>query len=307
LIVVQNFRTIFTIGTSEHRRIRPVKFVDARGNYKSRDKKAVIVPRTQFIDINRDGSKLTAASGERKPRIQSAVRTISILLVIAESTNGLKAKDIMQQVGLPRQVTYHLIHTMLGTGVIRKNETNRYVLGLAAVSIAEGFHRQLGPPEQLASKVRSIVAATGETAYASGWVDSEIVALATAGGDAPVAAAKVPQGYSGYAHARATGKLLLALVNPVVCSAYLTRHPLEPRTSKTITDLEKFEKELEGIRSRGYAVDNEEFYEGLQCLAVPVEGLGGRFVLGISVPKDRFDRNFDRYLAALFDAARIDR
>ena len=104
--------------------------------------------------------------------------------------------------GLSRQVTYHLIHTMLGTGIIRKNESNRYVLGLAAVAIAEGFHRQLAPPEQLARKVRSIVAAIAETAHAGGWVNGEIVALATAAGSAPVGAAKVPQGYSGYAHAR---------------------------------------------------------------------------------------------------------
>ena len=85
---------------------------------------------------------------EAKPRIQSAVRTVSILLAIADSANGLKAKEIMERLALSRQVTYHLIHTMQGTGIIRKNESNRYVLGLAAVSIAEGFSRQLAPPER---------------------------------------------------------------------------------------------------------------------------------------------------------------
>jgi IclR family acetate operon transcriptional repressor len=273
--------------------------------YRRAEEKIAVISSLTETAIN-DQKRLARDEGERKPRIQSAVRTLSILLAIAESANGLKAKEIMQLLGFPRQVTYHLMHTMLGTGIIRKNENNRYVLGLAAVSIAEGFHRQLAPPEQLARQVRSIVAATGETAYAGGWVDGEIVALATAGGDAPVSAAKVPQGYSGYAHARAAGKLLLAMVNPDICKAYLLKHPLEPKTTNTITDPEKFQKELEAIRSRGYSVDYEEFYEGLQCLAVPVEGLGGRFVLGISVPKERFERNFDKYLATLLNAARID-
>jgi DNA-binding IclR family transcriptional regulator len=236
----------------------------------------------------------------------SAVRTISILLGIAESANGLKAKEIMNRFGLSRQVTYHLIHTMLGTGIVRKNENNRYVLGLAAVSVAEGFHRQLAPPEQLARRVRSVVAATGETAHAGGWVDGEIVALATAAGHDPLAAAKIPQGYSGHAHARAAGKMLLALVDPERRQAYLAKHPLEPKTNMTITDPAKFEKELEEIRARGYSVDNEEFYEGLRCLAVPVEGLDGRFVLGISVPRERFNKKFDKYLAALLNAARVD-
>lgn len=260
-----------------------------------------------LMDESVDGEDLTVESDDRKPRIKSAVRTISLLLAVADSPNGLKAMEIMKRVGLSRQVTYHLIHTMLGTGIIRKNENNRYVLGLATVSIVEGFHRQLAPPEQLAGKVRTIVAATGETAYAGGWVGGEIVALATAGGHAPVAAAKVPQGYSGYAHARATGKLLLAMVDPGLRQAYLAKHPLEPRTSKTITDPEMLEKEFEEIRARGYAVDNEEFSEGLRCLAVPVKGLEGRFVLGISVPKERFEKKFDQYLAALLNSARIDR
>jgi IclR family transcriptional regulator, acetate operon repressor len=266
----------------------------------------VLARAKRLLDENGDGTPLLVERGERKPRIQSAVRTVSILLAVADSADGLKAKEIMKRVGLSRQVTYHLIHTMLGTGIIRKNESNRYVLGLAAVSIAEGFHRQLAPPEQLARKVRSIVAAIAETAHAGGWVDGEIVALATAAGHAPVAAAKVPQGYSGYAHARAAGKLLLALVDPSLRDAYLAKHPLERRTNNTIVDRERLEKELEEIRARGYAVDNEEFYEGLQCLAVPVEGLGGRFVLGISVPKERFEKKFDKYLAALLNAARID-
>jgi IclR family acetate operon transcriptional repressor len=252
-----------------------------------------------------DSSLLTAEDSQAKPRIQSAVRTISLLLAVADSPDGLKAKQIMEKLGLSRQVTYHLIHTMHGTGIIRKNESNRYVLGLAAVSIAEGFSRQLAPPEHLARRVRSIVAATGETAYAGGWVDGEIVALATARGESPVGAAQVPHGYSGYAHARAAGKLLLAMVDPAIREAYLAKHPLHARTSRTITDMEELNREFERIRAQGYSIDHEEFHEGLQCMAVPVEGLGGRFVLGISVPKQRFDANFARYLLALQNVARI--
>ena len=63
-----------------------------------------------------DANESSAEDGQAKPRIQSAVRTISILLAVADSPNGLKAKEIMEKLGLSRQVTYHLIHTMHGTG-----------------------------------------------------------------------------------------------------------------------------------------------------------------------------------------------
>lgn len=244
-------------------------------------------------------------TAEPKPRVQSALRAISILLAVSESPNGLKIKDISDGLGLSRQITYHLIHTLHATGIIRKNESNRYVLGFAAVAIAEGFQRQLAPPEHLALRVRAVVAATGETAYASGWVDGEIIALATAPGRSPVGAAQVPTGFTGFAHARATGKLLLALASPAVREAYLDSRPRLPRTAKTIIDRNELMKEFELIRSRGYSLDNEEFHDGIRCLAVPIEGLGGRFALGISVPSERFDRSFDSYLAAVNDAARV--
>lgn len=244
-------------------------------------------------------------AAEPKPRVQSALRAVSILLAVSESPNGLKVKDITDKLGLSRQVTYHLIHTLHGTGIIRKNENNRYVLGLAAVAIAEGFQRQLAPPEHLARRVRSIVAATEEAAYASGWVDGEIVALFTARGQSPVGAAQIPQGYSGHAHARAAGKLLLAMMEPSQCEAYLDAHPRESRTSKTIIDREELLNEFQRIRERGYSTDDEEFHEGIRCLAVPIEGLGGRYVLGISVPCARFEQNFNHYLSVLKNAGRI--
>ena len=244
---------------------------------------------------------------EPKPRVQSALRTVSILLAIAESANGLKIKEIMEKLKLSRQVTYHLIHTLTATGIIRKstNSNSQYVLGLAAASIADGFHRQLAPPEHLAPKVRAVVASTGETAYAVGWLNGEIVVLATARGHSPVGAAEVPQGYSGHAHARASGKLLLALADREVCEEYLARHRLERRTKRTITDRNGLAQEFERIRELGYSIDDEEFHEGLRCLAVPMAGLGGRFALGISVPGERFEKNFDRYLAQLQSAARL--
>jgi len=244
-------------------------------------------------------------TADPKPRVQSALRAISILLAVSESRNGLKVKEIADMLSLSRQVTYHLIHTLHGTGIIRKNENNRYVLGFAAVAIAEGFQRQLAPPEHLALRVQAIVAATEETAYAVGWVDGEIIALATAPGRSPVGAAQVPRGFTGFAHARATGKLLLALADPEVRESYLDAHPRLPRTAKTITDRNELMREFELIRTRGYSLDNEEFHDGIRCLAIAVEGLGGRFALGISVPSDRFERSFDRYLTALTDTARV--
>ena len=148
-----------------------------------------VTPQEGVIDISseKDGSRV-----EPKARVQSALRTISILLTVSQSRDGLRVKEITEKLGLSRQVTYHLIHTLQSTGILRKNESNRYVLGLAAVAIAEGFRRQLAPPEHLGRRVRSIVEATGEAAYASGWIGGEVVAVLSARGNSPVGVSRFP-------------------------------------------------------------------------------------------------------------------
>ena len=247
-------------------------------------------------------AKASAASTPR-PRVQSAARTVDILLAIARTRDGAKAIEISNELALPRQVTYHLLHTLNSTGVIRKNQQHRYVLGLAVGVIADGFRRQLHPPEHLAPIVRSIATDCAETAYAVGWIDGEIAVLASARGESTIQAAEVPHGYSEDAHARASGKLLLALVEPRLRDEYLARHGLRPRTVNTLTSIKRLHADFERIRVRGYAVDEEEFSKGLCCLAVPV--LDGRIAIGISVPAERFHHNFERYLSRLRAAAKL--
>jgi DNA-binding IclR family transcriptional regulator len=274
--------------------------ISAKGATKTRARRS----QSQTVQLPAGLGEASSALPE-KPRVQSAARTIGILLAIARSREGLQVKEISTALKLPRQVTYHLLHTLSATGVIRKRHENRYVLGLAAAIIAEGFRRQLGPPEQLAQKVREVAAKCGETAYASGWVDGEIVVLASARGHSAVHAAEVSQGHSEDAHARASGKLLLALADPMTCEAYLSRHRLSARTRNTMTSIRKLTAAFEEIRNNGYSVDKEEFAEGLCCLAVPLEVAGGQIVLSISVPADRFEGNLNRYLTALRAQARL--
>ncbi|HZV72250.1 MAG TPA: IclR family transcriptional regulator [Conexibacter sp.] len=234
-----------------------------------------------------------------RPRVQSAARAIGILLAIAQSENGLTTREISERVQIGRQAVYHLLHTLSATGMVTRDDRNRYLLGFRVGTLAEGFARQLAPSEHLAPIVRALAQETGETSYASGWWSGEIMTLSFARGTSPVQAAEVPQGYVGNAHARASGKLLLAIATPAVREAYLDAHPLKRLTPNTITNRRALEAELDAIRERGYSIDDEEFAEGLYCLAAPFDKGYSPFVLAVSGPRERFLEQRDRYLAAL--------
>ena len=224
---------------------------------------------------------------------------MGILLAVAQSDAGLTTKEISERVGIGRQATYHLLHTLIQTGMLTRNDRNRYMLGLRVGTLAEGFARQLAPAEHLAPMVRDLAQETGETAYASGWWLGEIMTLSSAHGTRVVRAADVPQGYAGNAHARASGKLLLAFASPAVREAYLSTHKLERLTPSTITRGAALDEEFAAIRKQGYAVDHEEFAPGLCCLAVPLDHGYSPFVLAISAPKERYLEQEHLYLETM--------
>lgn len=238
-----------------------------------------------------------------KTQVQSVVRALTILRHVALSRDGLTTREISEATGLNRQTAYHLVNTLVAETFLASRQGRRYRLGMGIGTLVEQFRRQLDPPEHLMPHVRAISAATGETSFLAGWRDGEIVILGTTSGSHPVAVTPVSLGMFGSAHARASGKALLAFASSDVRSEYLTRQPLVPFTPNTLVDPEAFEQELERVRSDGYAVDREEFAVGVSCIAVPLDEGASPYVFAMSAPTERFGERFDEYRGIIIEAA----
>lgn len=238
--------------------------------------------------------------GRLKHRVQSAARAVEILKLVAQAdSRGISARDISDALGYPRQVVYHLVHTLRAMGMLRKAGRSAYVLGLGIATLAQGFRRQIATTDMVGQFADLAAQLTGETAYVVGWLEDEIVVLSTARGAGAIQAAEVPRGTAGFAHARASGKLLLSMVTDGEATEYLRTRPPEARTPDTLTTLEGVMAALAETRTRGYGIDEEEYAVGLSCLAVPIGPIPTTFVLGISAPSFRFKANLDRYLKIL--------
>lgn len=94
-------------------------------------------------------------------------------------------------------------------------------------------------------------------------------------------------------HCTAIGKVLLAFQD-VRYIEEITVAGLPKMASNTITDPDEFRKELQHIRSQGYAIDDRELSDNMRCIAVPIFEGGGRVHRGISIsgPDSRF--SFER-------------
>jgi DNA-binding IclR family transcriptional regulator len=102
--------------------------------------------------------------------------------------------------------------------------------------------------------------------------------------------------YIGFAtdpHAAAGGKVLLAsMPDKQVKNIYQNRN-LKNYGKKTITNLSGLLEQLKQIRLQGYAVDDEEYYEGVRCVAAPIRS-GGEVLAAVSVTGSIFSITKER-------------
>jgi IclR family acetate operon transcriptional repressor len=109
------------------------------------------------------------------------------------------------------------------------------------------------------------------------------------------------------AHSTGSGKVMLAYSPPEVVEGVLRRYGLPERTAHTIVDVDAFRRELDRIRSQGYAVDDEELEEGVRCVAAAVRDESGQVVasLSISGPVTRMgDRQVQDIIPEVMDCGR---
>jgi DNA-binding IclR family transcriptional regulator len=224
--------------------------------------------------------------------VQSLDRALSILDAIGFSDQELSLADVSARVGLAKSTTHRLLNTLELRGFVSRNPiTGQYRPGMKTL-------RSLGPGPHIHRVLEEVALRSGETANLGALVGSEILYVDRA--DSPHALRwQLGVGERVPCHASGLGKAVLAFMQPEAVERLLPG-ALEPRTDATITDRRALKAELEAVRRRGYAVDNEEFMEGVRCVAVPVRRAGGEVAAAISIagPAFRLTRDRDEAQAA---------
>lgn len=236
-------------------------------------------------------------------RIQSVSRALGLLSLVAQGDVEPTGTALAKAAGLAVPTAHHLLGTLTAHGMLARDEHGGYLLGPAVAVLADAYHRDAAAPGYLLTPLRRLVAQTGETGYLAAWRQGEIALLAVVDGDLPVRVS-VPGGHYRDAHARASGKLLLALADERRRAGYLASHPLRAVTDRTVTSARRLTDQFRTIRAQGYAVEQEEFQAGVSCVAAPVRHDGALVAsYALSVPAERFRARHRELTTALLGAA----
>ncbi len=227
------------------------------------------------------------------------------MLRLVADREGRTASEIAAALACPRPTCYHLLNTLVAEGLLSKDPRRRYHLGPLVGALSDAVSRELALPEHILTGLHRLAEETGETAHASGWHNGEVTVLASLEGSQAIRVAGLHRGFTGFANARSAGKLLLALSTPAARDAYLRSHPLEALTRHTIVQRDRLLAELARIREDGFALDEQEFREGVACVSAAVVEHGlPTAVFTVSAPVERFHARRQELIDAVVAAAR---
>jgi DNA-binding IclR family transcriptional regulator len=212
--------------------------------------------------------------------VQSLDRALSLLDLVSFSDHELSLGEISARSGLAKSTAHRLLRTLELRGFVARNPTSgSYRPGLKNF---RGF--QGGPLVHRA--LSDLAERSGETANLGALVGSMVLYVDRA--DSPQALRwQLGVGERVPAHCSGLGKAILANVHRDAVERVLPEH-LEGLTPHTITDRRAFLAHLADVRIRGYALDDEEFMEGVRCVAVPIMGPGGEAVAAVSISGPAF-------------------
>ena len=221
--------------------------------------------------------------------IRSVSRASRILVHLGEQQESRSAKEIAAALELALPTAYHLLGTLVGEGLLTKDSGRQYQLGPALAAISDTYMKQFTPPDYLVGPLRRLAEAF----------------LASVEGRNAVRVSGVSIGFAVSGHARASGKVLLAFAPDSVREAYLAANPLVAVTPRTIVEPSELRLELERTRLLGFGVDEEEFREGVACVAAPLLESGFPVAAySISAPVERFRRSRQELIDHVVEAAR---
>ena len=220
--------------------------------------------------------------------IQSVSHALDVLEEFQGDVDELGVTELSKKLKLHKNNVFRILATLQSRNYIEQNKANEnYRLGLKCLHLGQTFIQQRGMLKQAKPILQELAEKTGETSYMSILRGSDVVYLDVI---EPTTTVRVVSrlGLHIPAHATAAGKALVAFESEEDLRKRLGED-LKSYTKNTIRNIEDLFRDLESVRSQGYATDHEELEEGLRCIASPVRDYTRKVIgaLSVSGPANR--------------------
>jgi DNA-binding IclR family transcriptional regulator len=217
-------------------------------------------------------------------------RGLEILEKLAQSPSAITVAELAKSIGIHRTSAYRYLRTLLKAGYVRGNSRNSYELSTKILELGSHLLYRLPLHHVAHPFLVKLSAETSKTIHLCILDNCDVIYI-----DKVESHRSLPLssriGSRAPAYCTAVGKVLLASLPSDHLLVLLKETNLEKRTSMTICDPLLLLQEIKVTNERGYAIDNGEHEEGIQCFAAPIRGYSGDCLAALSITGLR--RDFD--------------
>ena len=240
--------------------------------------------------------------------IKSIEKTLNILDFFLNSKTklGVGLKDLCFALGFKKSAAHHMLSTICNKGYLYKDgETKKYFLSSKLKKFAEvsSLSKQSFIDYSLPF-LKKVNFETGEAVHLSSFEGNRLITLKMLESTHPV---RVDNGFlnkDDAFHATASGKAILAYLKFSQQNIILKNNFFK-FTETTIVKRSFFLKELDKIKKKGYAIDDEEFQEGVFCVGFPILDENNLAVASISCSAPKYKIiNDNKYLLKILNSTK---
>lgn len=213
---------------------------------------------------------------------QSIERAALILTCFSAEEPRLSLAELATRLELSQSTVYRYVATLQAAGLLQRDDRGGYRLGLRVLELAGLVVNQLEVRKQALDDMDALREEASLLVSLGVLYEGDVMHIATS----------VPAGWPRWymtlgrravAHCTTLGKVMLAHRPWGEVLEIVERFGWRPYTPHSIQTFDRLERELDGIRERGYAFDNEERRIGMICLGAPLRDHTGRVIAAISV------------------------
>jgi IclR family acetate operon transcriptional repressor len=243
----------------------------------------------------------------RGDTVQSLTRALGLLNALARHDQGLGLSEAAKETGLAVSTAHRLLSTLQHENFVRFDpERGVWMIGVQTFIVGSAFLRARELTGVARPLMRQLMEKSGETVNLAVEEGGEAIYVAQIECRKTMRAIARPGGRAAM-HCSGVGKALLAAMPEDEVERIIALHGLPAATAKTITTPAGLRAELQAIRKRGFAIDEEENAIGLRCVAAPVFDEHGKPIAAISLSGPTARIGDDLLLSlgeAVLDAAR---
>lgn len=210
----------------------------------------------------------------------SLERGMEIVRLLAERPRSLG--DLAEIMAVHRSTVLRLLRSLETYGFARRTDGSLWTVGYGLIAAAHVALEAGGVRESVHEELLALSRELGHTIHLAQVVDDHIIYVDKVEG---IGALRMHSrvGTPVLLHTAGVAKAVLAFMPEQERARLLSGHVYERFTDTTISGAEDYQAELVRTRRRGWALDNGEHEEFINCVALPIVGKDGRVRAALSI------------------------